>query len=839
MAYTDRNILITPNIGSSTTEPIIRFTGGAAASSASTYIRVLDNGTQAWEGTSGQLQSVIDSMAGNIYAVTDTSGIPSLLVQATGQVQIAPYQGVTYVGSYTSPTQSTTTGTGSLVVAGGLGISGNLNIGGSFALSANLAIGGSGSTYGLNVSTTTNVAGYFYNSGNSQGVAVQVGASTYPLGFGLNSYNNAGTTYVMGTGYNAQVQLNSGNLQFLVSSASQSSGALATQLNGLTVSATGISIPQSTAITVTSGIASTGTGAIVTYGGISAGGSIVTAGDAYHSGVRVGTGQSNISTNLVVGTGAGANLLTGGTNALIGYYAGNALTSSGGNTAIGYQALLAQTATGGNNTAIGYQAMYTANNTGMTNNVAIGYRALGTGNGGFYSNTAIGYQSGFQMAGGYQNTLIGYNSGNSLTGGANNTLVGYGAGSSIGANINNAVILGSASGGTAVNNAIILSDGAGNIRLASDGSGNWSIASTTAASGTAGVGALAVSGGVDIASGLTLRGALYVGGSAGTSGYALTSTGTGLAWAQTGVTVSNITTNASYYPTFTNSVSGAITTLNVDSSHLVYNPSTGVLQTTNFIATTTFQGPIGSGVTAYSGNFTSINGSGLLSVSATGQTHTITGATSGCLTLNNNSAAPGNGVCLQVNGSGDINITSGGSLFFGSYSYAGGSYIRGNSGAEIYIYRTGNNLFQTSGTGAMQVNGVLYVTGDIYSNTSDIRLKTVLSPITNASAKLKTLDTFTYVNNELAISLGHKSTKEQVGLNAAQVQAIQPEAVGLAAIDVTSEYESKSGENYLTIQYDRLVPLVVAGHNEHSDEIATLKQEIAALKAIVAELLNK
>jgi Chaperone of endosialidase len=838
MAYTNRNILITPNIGNSAQEPIIAFQGGSATSSATTYIRVLDTGAQAWEGLSGQLQSVIDSMAGNIYTVNDSSGIPSLIVQATGQVQIAPYQGVTYIGSYTAPTQSTTTGTGSLVVAGGLGISGNLNIGGSFALSANLAIGGSQSTYGLNVNTTTNVAAYLYNSTNLTGIALQVGASTYPMGIGINSYNNAGTTYVMGTGYNAQVQLNSGNLQFLVSSASQSSGAIATQLNGLTVSATGISVPQSTAITLASGVASTGTGAIVTLGGISAGGSIVTAGDAFHSGVRVGTGQSSISTNLVIGTAAGANLLTGGTNALIGYYAGNALTSSAGNTAIGYQALLSQTATGGNNVAIGYQAMYTANNSGLTNNVAIGYRALGTGNGSFYSNTAIGYQAGFQMVGGYQNTLIGYNAGNPLTNGFSNTLVGYNAGSSLSASAQNVVILGGASGGTAVNNGILISDGAGNIRLQSDGSGNWSMTAGTAANGTTGVGTLAITGGASISAGLTLGGALYIGGSAGTSGYALTSTGTGLQWAQTGITVSNITTNATYYPLFTNSVSGAVTNEYVDSSHLTYNPSSGTLSATTIIATSTFQGPIGSGVTAYSGNFTSISGSAQFAINATGYTHTITGQTSGALTVNNNSAGNGSGVCLAVNGSGDINITTGGSLFFGSYNYAGGSYIRGYSNGEIYMYRTGNNLFQTNGTGAMQVNGVLYVTGDLYTNTSDIRLKTVLAPVTGASAKLKTLDTFTYVNNELAISLGQKSTRVQVGLNAAQVQAVQPEATGLAPFDVDAEGNSKTGENYLTVQYEKLVPLVIAGHNEHSDEIAALKQQVAELKALVAKLLK-
>ena len=705
-------------------------------------------------------------------------------------------------------------------------------------MNANLGVGGAGSTYGITVSTTTNVAGYFYDNASLRAVAIQVGNSTFPLGLGLNSYNVAGTTYVSGTGYNAQIQLNSGNLQFLVSSASQSAAAIATQLNGLTVSATGILVPLSTAITVTSGVASTGTGAIVTYGGISAGGGIVTGTDGFFSGARVGTGNSNIATNLVIGSGAGAALLTGGTNALIGYQAGNALTSSAGNTAIGYQAMLVQSATGGNNVAIGYQAMYTGNNTAITNNVAIGYRALGTGNGGFYSNTAIGYQAGFQMTGGNQNTLIGYNAGNALTTGASNTLIGFGAGTSIGSGINNAVIIGSNSGGTIVANGIIVSDGAGNIRLIANGSGDFTVNSTTAANGTAGTGAFSIAGGASIASGLTLGGALYIGGSAGTSGYALTSTGTGLAWAQTGVSIANITTAATYYPTFTNSVSGAITTLNVNSASLTYNPGTTTLSCPTHIATTTFQGPIGSGVTAYSGNFTTINGSGQLTVSATGVTHTITGAAAGALTLNNNSVAPGSGVCLQVNGSGDINLTSGGSLFFGTYNYGSGTYLRATGGGEWNLYRSGNLTLQSSGTGAIQVNGVLYVTSDIYSNTSDIRLKTVLAPVTSASAKLKTLDTFTYVNNELALSLGQKSTREQVGVNAAQVQAVQPHAVGLAPLDVDEHGESKSGENYLTVQYERLVPLVIAGHNEHSDEIAQLKEEIAQLKALVAGLLK-
>jgi len=578
MAYSNRNILITPNIGNSVQEPIISFNGGGASNSGTQYIRVLDTGVISVEGTFGQNWSFQDGpINGNLFQINDQSGIPSFTVASSGAVGIAQYQGQVFLGNNVA---STGTNTGALQVLGGVGISGNLNIGGSFALNANLGVG-TGATYGITVSTTTNVAEYLTNSGNGTGLALQVGANTYPLGIGFNSYNNAGTTYVQGTGYNAQLQLNGASgLQFFVSSASQSAGAVATQFNAMNIASGTVTIPLSTAGTA----GTTGTGALVVYGGVGIGGILSTAGDAYLGAVRVGTGAGSLASNTVVGNAAGAGLAGGGaSNTLIGYQAGNALTSSGQNTAIGYQALLAQTATAGANTAIGYQTMYSSNSTAMQSNTAIGYRAMGLGNGGFYSNTGIGYYALANLSSGYQNTGIGYNSGNSLTSGAGNTLIGYGAGTALVAQ-NNVVIIGGNNGGTASSNYVVISDGSGNIRLQADASGNVSIPSTTLANGTAGTGALVLAtGGASIAGGLTLGGALYVGGSAGTSGYALTSTGTGLQWAQTGISITNdASTNATRYLLFTNAVSGTLTTEYVDSTHLTYNPSLGSLSATIF-----------------------------------------------------------------------------------------------------------------------------------------------------------------------------------------------------------------------------------------------------------------
>ena len=831
MPLTDRNIVITPSgpLGAGSTEATIRFTGAnptnglvGTSTSASTFIRVLDDGSISFEGSTGQIKAIVNSVTGNIYSVTDKSGIPSLQITDAGTVNIAKYQGVVYLGNNTASSNTTT---GALQVLGGVGVSGNLNIGGSFAMNANLGVGGAGSTYGITVSTTTNVAGYFYDVADSSSIALQVGASTYPLGVGLNSYNNVGTTYVSGTGHHGQIQLGTGQLNFLISSASQSANAIATQIQSLSLSATGATVPLSTDITVTSGVGSTGTGAIITYGGISAGGGLVTNGDAYHNSIRVGRGAGSISSNTVIGNAAGASLLTGGGNLLIGFQSGNALTSSANNTAIGYQALLAQTATGGNNVAIGYQAMYTSNNASMINNVAIGYRSLGLGNGAFNQNTAIGYQTLGNLAGGASNTAVGYNAGNQLVGGSQNVTIGFNSGNALGAQ-NNVVIIGSASGSGVENGRIILSDGAGNNRADFNGStGDARIYSTTAASATLGVGALRVDGGASIASGLYLGGALYAGGSAGTSGYFLQSTATGIQWAQAGVSVTDDTsTNATRYMTFTSSVSGAITTLYVSSSKITFNPSTGIL-------TGAFSGPHNGTVgatTAATGNFTTL-GATSLQVTNGGSVHNIAGPSnaSGALAITNG-VSPGGNPVLVLNGSGDINSASGSSHYFGTYSAAAGTRITATGTGEFYIYRAGNNNFQTNGNN-MQVNGTLFVTGDLYTNYSDERLKNRIGKIENALEKVLQLEGFYYTPNETAVALGYKEGQVKGGLSAQQVNAVYPVAVTPASFDLDENEQSKSGKNYLGVDYERLVPLLVEAMKEQQAQIEELKSQIKAL----------
>jgi hypothetical protein len=103
MALTDKNILITPNIGQ-TADPKIVFSGADASTGPQNItLQVYPNnsGTLSFEGSAGQLFSITNSMSGTIYSVNDVSGIPSIEVLDTGLVKLAQYSGNVVLGSAT------------------------------------------------------------------------------------------------------------------------------------------------------------------------------------------------------------------------------------------------------------------------------------------------------------------------------------------------------------------------------------------------------------------------------------------------------------------------------------------------------------------------------------------------------------------------------------------------------------------------------------------------------------------------------------------------------------------------------------------------------------------
>jgi hypothetical protein len=127
--------------------------------------------------------------------------------------------------------------------------------------------------------------------------------------------------------------------------------------------------------------------------------------------------------------------------------------------------------------------------------------------------------------------------------------------------------------------------------------------------------------------------------------------------------------------------------------------------------------------------------------------------------------------------------------------------------------------------GNLYTTGEIRATGNIIAYYSDERLKTKLGNIDNAVDKLSQLNGFYYKNNDIANSFGYTDNKTQLGLSAQEVQSVFPDIIHPAPFDMeNSNGGSKSGENYLTIDYSKLVPVLVEAIKELKAEIEELKR---------------
>ncbi len=130
------------------------------------------------------------------------------------------------------------------------------------------------------------------------------------------------------------------------------------------------------------------------------------------------------------------------------------------------------------------------------------------------------------------------------------------------------------------------------------------------------------------------------------------------------------------------------------------------------------------------------------------------------------------------------------------------------------------------------VDGNIHASGHVRSAFSDNRLKRLTSNITGPLDIIDSLKGFYYVPNEKALELGFEHDNE-IGLSAQDVQKVIPEIVKLAPFDSyrkDGEIASKSGENYLTICYERLSAVFVEAIKELRIENKELKNEIKLLK---------
>ena len=116
--------------------------------------------------------------------------------------------------------------------------------------------------------------------------------------------------------------------------------------------------------------------------------------------------------------------------------------------------------------------------------------------------------------------------------------------------------------------------------------------------------------------------------------------------------------------------------------------------------------------------------------------------------------------------------------------------------------------------------GNMSAAGDITAFVSDIRLKANIEPISNALDKVLSLNGFTYNFNEIANEFGFDSNTRHSGVSAQDIQKVLPEAVCPAP----------ANENYLTVKYEKLVPLLIEAIKDQNKQIEELKNRICKLE---------
>ena len=133
----------------------------------------------------------------------------------------------------------------------------------------------------------------------------------------------------------------------------------------------------------------------------------------------------------------------------------------------------------------------------------------------------------------------------------------------------------------------------------------------------------------------------------------------------------------------------------------------------------------------------------------------------------------------------------------------------------------------------LHVIGNILATGYIKSYYSDKRLKEFISNIENPLNIINKLNGYFYKANKLAIENGF-TDERNIGLSAQDVQIVLPELVKLAPFDTVKnkngESISKSGNNYLTVCYEKFAPVFVEAIKELNNQVRELKSENELLK---------
>jgi hypothetical protein len=154
---------------------------------------------------------------------------------------------------------------------------------------------------------------------------------------------------------------------------------------------------------------------------------------------------------------------------------------------------------------------------------------------------------------------------------------------------------------------------------------------------------------------------------------------------------------------------------------------------------------------------------------------------------------------------------------------AGGSFMpSGASDWGMYVAAAGvARIFLSGG------NGEITATGNITAYASDRRLKTNITPITNALDKVMQINgvEFDWVDNIEELGF-QPQTMHETGVIAQEIQAVIPDAVKTAPFNKNATDIAGFDSDYLTVDKEKIVPLLIEAIKEQQAHINRLEEKI-------------
>jgi hypothetical protein len=127
------------------------------------------------------------------------------------------------------------------------------------------------------------------------------------------------------------------------------------------------------------------------------------------------------------------------------------------------------------------------------------------------------------------------------------------------------------------------------------------------------------------------------------------------------------------------------------------------------------------------------------------------------------------------------------------------------------------------GTAASGTGGEIRATNNITAFYSDRRLKENIEKLQNALDSVKKISGVTFNANDEAAKYGYTDKKKQVGVIAQEIEQVLPEIVVPAPFDIAKNQDgveySISGENYKTVQYEKIIPLLIEAIKELDEKL--------------------